>query len=469
MAITFLDLIEVWGRPFSPRQFDMAQPLGEVSTDSRSVNQGSFFVPLVGARFDGHDFLSDAVKNGAKAAFISTDYKGMVPEGLCYWKVSNTLMAYQELARLHRIDLGLCVIAVTGSVGKTTTRELIRSALQPFGKISSSIENNNNDIGVPYTLFCANKSHSAVIVEMGMRGLGEIQRLSQCARPDIAVITNIGSAHLEFLGSRENIATAKCEIVTSLSQGGLVVIPSGDSLLEAALAKVWSGRIVRVAVDRSNFCITEVTTKDIALKENNADFSGVVDQNISSLTLNGENFKLPLEGFHNAKNLMLAIAVANELKVPMNKLKELKVEIPSGRNTSLEFGAVNIMDESYNSSPEAMKASLEVLISKPGSHFAVIGTMKELGKESIKWHREIGETALKLGLDGMVIVSEGLEAQALAAGANGLMRLRVVNTTEEALNPLLAWVKSGDTILIKGSRAIKLERLLPLLKDAFNH
>ena len=246
------DLVSLWG---PPQRGDGAAPnlqqrLGPVCTDSRLLTSDAFFVPLRGERFDGHRFLATATEQGVQAAVVARDSDIPVPPNLLHWTVDDTLEAYQQIACLVRRNLSSAVVAVTGSAGKTTTRELIRAALAPLGDIQASIGNNNNDVGVPLTLLGVGEHHAAVVVEMGMRGPGEIERLSRCAEPEIAVITNIGTAHIGRLGSREAIAAAKCEITAALSPDGLVVIPAGDPLLEAALARCWSGRVRRVALVR---------------------------------------------------------------------------------------------------------------------------------------------------------------------------------------------------------------------------
>ena len=208
MDITFKDLIKLWGKPVNQEKIELDLTIGSISTDTRIIEKGDFFVPLVGNRFDGHDYLDIAFDIGIQAAIVSENYNGSIPSGLTHWVVRDTLFSYQQIAMLHRRKLNLPVVAVTGSVGKTTTREMIRVILSSLGKIVSSRENENNDIGVPKTLLRGTKNDSAYVIEMGMRGLGQIERLSKIAEPDIAVITNVGQAHIGILGSRENIAKA---------------------------------------------------------------------------------------------------------------------------------------------------------------------------------------------------------------------------------------------------------------------
>jgi UDP-N-acetylmuramoyl-tripeptide--D-alanyl-D-alanine ligase len=424
--------------------------VGPICTDSRQLAAGQLFVPLVGERFDGHRFLDQAAALGAQAALVQRERAAAVPPGLLHWLVDDTLAAYQHLGLLHRRSLKAPVVAVTGSAGKTTTRELIRAALAPLGPVVASSGNENNDIGVPLTLLKAGSESAAVVVEMGMRGLGEIDRLSRTAEPDVAVITNIGTAHIGRLGSREAIATAKCEITSQLNPAGVVVIPAGDPLLESALAQVWTGSVVRVALQDDPGA-------------SSADLLGDWDDQRPSLLVNGRTLQLPLEGRHNARNLLLAVAVARHLGIALSELEQLTVAVPGGRNRRLQQGGLTVLDETYNASPEAVLAALDLLAAQPGRRFAVLGSMLELGESSVELHRRVAERAVERGLDGLVVVSGGAEAQAMAEAAAALPRLAVVDTPEQAADPLASWLRSGDVVLLKASRGVALERLLPLL------
>ena len=426
--------------------------VGTICTDSRTLSAGELFVPLVGERFDGHAFLPQAAAVGAQAAVVQRDRRAEVPEGLLHWLVDDTLEAYQQLALLHRQALRCPVVAVTGSAGKTTTRELIRAALQPLGPVQASRGNENNDIGVPLTLLQASDDDRAVVVEMGMRGLGEIERLSRAAAPDVAVVTNIGTAHIGRLGSREAIAQAKLEITAALREDALLVVPAGDPLLEAALARVWSGRVARVALADEQGA-------------GQADWTGEVDLAAGLMTVGGARFRLPLDGRHNARNLLLALAVAEELGVPSSALRELDVAVPGGRNRRLQLGGLTLLDETYNASPEAVLAALDLLAGQPGRRFAVLGTMLELGEQSVALHRQVAERASALELDGLVIVASGPEADAMAKAAAALPRLAVVARPEDAAPALQQWLSAGDVLLLKASRGVALERLIPLLPE----
>ena len=446
MTLTLRQLLDAWGTP-QGGSFESDALVGRVCTDSRQLQAGDFFVPLVGERFDGHHFLAQLPEHKVRAAVVSRSWTEPLPSGLLHWRVDDTLLAYQQLALLHRRALAKPLVAVTGSAGKTTTRELIRAALAPLGAIQASEGNNNNDVGVPLTVLGATAADAALVIEMGMRGPGEIERLSRCTEPDLAVITNIGTAHIGRLGSREAIAAAKCEITAGLHPKGTVVIPTGDPLLESALAAVWSGRVLRVRLADD----PEVESDLVG------DFTG--DQ----LLIDADRFPLQLEGRHNARNLLLAVAVADQLGVSRKALQGMQVTVPGGRNRRLQQGGLTLLDETYNASPEAVLAALELLAAQPGRRFAVLGTMLELGERSLELHQEVAARAVQLGLDGLVLVDGGAEGKAMAEVAAPLPHLQLVSHPEDAAAPLAAWLNSGDVLLLKASRGVALERLIPLL------
>ena len=451
MTLLLQQLSDLWGEPLAGCVEPSAQ-LGRICTDSRQLSPGDFFVPLVGERFDGHRFLAQLPEKGVAGAVVSHNWGHLVPQGVMYWCVEDTLLAYQQLACLHRRFHAQPLVAVTGSAGKTTTRELIRAALAPLGSICASDGNKNNDVGVPLTVLKSVAEDAALVIEMGMRGPGEIARLSRCCEPDVAVITNIGTAHIGRLGSREAIAAAKCEITAAVKSDGLIVIPAGDALLESSLASVWSGRVHRVRLADDIPSSSQLPPADLM-------GSVVADQ----LLVDGFSLPIPLEGRHNARNLLLAVAVAHELGLETAQLRSMQVAMTGGRNRRLQQGGLTVLDETYNASPEAMFAALDLLASQSGRRFAVLGTMLELGGSSLELHRQVASRAVELKLDGLVIVDAGEEGRVMQEAASGLRCLARVSTPEEASSPLKDWLKAGDTVLLKASRGVALERLLSKL------
>ena len=464
MDIIFKDLIKLWGMPVNQENINLDLPIGIISTDTRTIKKGNFFVPLIGNRFDGHDYLKMALDIGIQAAIVSEKFKGLVPTGLLHWVVPDTLYAYQQIASLHRRKLNLPVVAVTGSVGKTTTRELIRVVLSSLGEIISSRENENNDVGVTKTLLRGSKRAAAYVLEMGMRGFGQIERLSQVAEPDIAVITNVGQAHIGILGSRENIAKAKSEITSHLRSDGVVIIPFGDSHLEKALKVKWSGRIIRVAIE--DFSLNWLGCNDgFGARDFEPDYISQIDMQNNLMSFEGRKFKLPLEGKHNAMNFLMALTVATEMGLSIENLDTSNINMPMGRNKLIDCGKYLVLDETYNASPESVMASLDLLVSKPGRHFAVLGTMLELGSKSISLHKKVFQRAVELGLTGIVFVSCGEESNLVKTIIKELPNHDVVETSKEAAISLLPWLSPGDNILIKGSRKLELEKILPYLQN----
>jgi UDP-N-acetylmuramoyl-tripeptide--D-alanyl-D-alanine ligase len=475
MALTTASLRQLWGDPvMAPGAPDPGR-IAAVSTDSRGDLAGALFVPLVGERFDGHAFLAAALDRGAAAALAQRDRLDpaaalalATSSGRPLWRVDDTLDAYQQLGRLWRRGLQAPVVAVTGSAGKTTTRELIRAALAPLGPVVASSGNENNDVGVPLTLLKADAGTAALVVEMGMRGLGEIERLTRTAEPEVAVITNIGTAHIGRLGSREAIGQAKCEITAGLPSGGVLVIPAGDPLLEHALASVWSGRVLRVALaDEQEGFPGGLPPADLVGRLEDGDL--ILTSGAAALPAGagGLRLQLPLEGRHNARNLLLAVAVALELGVPAAALAGLNVALPGGRARRLRLGEVELLDETYNASPEAVLAALDLLVAPAGGRcYAVLGTMLELGERSLDLHRRVAARARELALDGLLIVAPEAEGQAMEAAAAGLPRLARVSSPEQAAEVLLGWLQPGDRVLLKASRGVALEEMLPLLEAA---
>jgi UDP-N-acetylmuramoyl-tripeptide--D-alanyl-D-alanine ligase len=480
MPLPLAALQELWGEPATgaltaKQHYDR---LSAISTDSRRLPAGALFIPLVGDSFDGHRFLEQAIDAGCRA--LVADPQRLPAErrqallelartsGRQLWWVPDTQLAYQHLARRWRQGLAAAVVAVTGSAGKTTTRELIRAVLAPLGPVEASSGNDNNDIGVPLTLLRAGPQHRAVVVEMGMRGPGEIERLSRCAEPDLAVITNIGSAHIGRLGSREAIAAAKCEIVTCLSPDGLLVIPAGDPLLEAALAAAWRGRVCRVALADDSLA-AGTPPADLVGRPVEPGPGRPARLELQAVGLAaGAAVPLPLPGRHNARNLLLALAVARQLGLHPADLQELAVELPSGRCRRRQLAGITLLDETYNASPEAVLAALELLAGEPlaagGRRVAVLGTMLELGEQSLALHQRVARRAAALQLDGLVVVDGAAEGAAMVDAAAGMARLQRVPTPAEALEPLLAWLRPGDALLLKASRGVALEQLIPLLE-----
>jgi UDP-N-acetylmuramoyl-tripeptide--D-alanyl-D-alanine ligase len=413
-----------------------------INTDTRSIEAGDVFLALIGEKFDGHDYLEIAAKNGAIAAIVSRPVEIDLPQLL----VEDSLAAYQKIGRVWRDRLSIPIVAITGSVGKTTTKELIAAVLGTQGKVLKTQANYNNEIGVPKTLLELQPSHDFGIIEMGMRGRGEIALLARIARPDIGVITNVGTAHIGRLGSEEAIAEAKCELLAEMPPASLAIINYDNQLLRETAARHWQGKIISYGLT-------------------GGDLQGeIIDDRI--LHLEGKGYPLPLVGRHNASNYLAAIAVAKALGLDLAPLEAgIIVELPKGRAQRYNLPEdIAILDETYNAGTESMIAALHLLQETAGTRkIAILGTMKELGNRSPELHYRVGATVKQLGLDRLFVLTDDPEAEAIARGATGVVTV-CFPTHEGLVAGLLATVTKGDRLLFKASNSVGLNRVVEEFK-----
>ena len=427
-----------------------------VISDSRKLESGQLFVALTGENFDGHGFVATAIAQGAVAAIVSHEWASSeAAKGLPILAVNDTLVAYQDLARWWRSQFQRPVVSVTGSVGKTTTKEIIASMLAcyvaPDKQVHKSQANHNNDIGVAQTLLAiAPEQHDFVVVEMGMRGLGEIARLAKTALPTVSVITNVGTAHIGRLGSRGAIIQAKCELLAETPPTGTAILNADNPLLIEAASKVWQGKTI---------------TYGLGVGDVNGE---VIDD---KLYVDDLTWDLPLPGRHNALNFLAGLAVLKALNLDWQQTLQGigKLDLPFGRAQLYELPQdVSILDETYNASPEGMLAALRQLADMPAKrHWAVLGTMKELGEMSTQLHNQVGEAISKLGIEGAIILADG-EADAILAGANGSLKYAIAcQSYEDITQTLLQKVESGDRILFKASRSVGMDQVVEAFRKTW--
>ncbi|MGB6166581.1 MAG: UDP-N-acetylmuramoyl-tripeptide--D-alanyl-D-alanine ligase [Geitlerinemataceae cyanobacterium] len=420
-----------------------------IVTDSRSVKPGEVFLALRGETFDGHAFVETAGKRGAVAAIVDRHLPLPIPQ----WVVADTLKAYQKIARWWRDRFKIPVIGITGSVGKTTAKELISAVLSTQGKVLKTQANYNNEIGVPQTLLGLTEEHDFAVVEMAMRGRGQIAELTEIARPDIGIITNVGTAHIGLLGSEEAIAEAKCELLAEMPKTSIAILNHDNRRLIETAATVWQGETLTFGLRGGDV------------------FGKFIDAN--TLDLEGIELPLPLAGEHNALNYLAAIAVAKVLKIDWSILADgLSVILPDGRAKRYELdNDIIILDETYNAGLESMLAALKLLAQTPGKRrIAVLGTMKELGDRSLEFHQKIGEAARQLNLDALLILADLPEAEAIATGAKGLSVVEVTDFATPNAHQILAerlhnFIEPGDRILFKASHSVALHRVVEQLKN----
>ncbi|WP_414550897.1 UDP-N-acetylmuramoyl-tripeptide--D-alanyl-D-alanine ligase [Anabaena sp. CCY 0017] len=446
-SVSISQLLEVLcAQPINLSEAALTQVSSAIQTDTRMIKPGEVFLALRGEKFDGHDFVSHAIAQGAIVAIVDCDYAN---PGLPVLQVKNTLQAYQQLGRWWRDRLNIPVIGVTGSVGKTTTKEIIAAVLATQGRVHKTFGNFNNEIGVPKTLLELDTEHDYAVVEMAMRGEGQIAELTQIARPNIGVITNVGTAHIELLGSEEAIARAKCELLAEMSPDGVAILNHDNPLLMATAQQVWSGEVVSYGLSAG-------------------DIQGVLIDN-ETIKVEGIQLPLPLPGRHNASNFLAALAVAQVLGIPWSRLQNgVKVNMPTGRSQQFTLPHdIILLDETYNAAPEAMEAALQLLADTPGKRkIAVLGAMKELGERSLQLHQRVGETVQRLQLDGLLVLVDGTDAQAIAQSAGGIPS-ECFATHADLVARLKTFVQAGDRILFKAAHSVGLDRVVNQFRAEF--
>ena len=427
------------------------QSFKNISLDSRTILNCELFIAIKGKNFDGHNFLNEVIKKGGKAVVIKDGMQNLLPNKFPFWTVPDTLEAFQKLALFKRRKLNIPVVGITGSVGKTTTKEMMGEVLKQLGKIKLSQLNFNNEIGVGLTILDAELKDKTLILEMGMRGVGQIENLSKFSEPDIAVITNIGSSHIGILGSKENITYAKCEITKHLNPKGVVIIPSNDMFLEETLKKNWNGRIIKVElIDRNQK----------AQSVNKSNLQGFYNRSNNSVIIEGKIFEISFQGFHNAFNFLFVYAVAKELGIEFKNTNKFNFVSLNGRNKILKSTKTTIYDETYNASPESVKACIDNLLDNPNNHFLIFGSMQELGNKSKKYHKDLFDFINRSDIKKCIFICDKNEeiyyADYLKKSTKFLF-LNEINKVGETINK---YTKKGDFILIKGSRCWQLEKVI---------
>lgn len=431
-----------------------------VSTDTRALVPGSLFVALRGERYDAHEFLGAAAAAGARGAVVEFVPEG-APEELTYHLVPDTLAALGDLARHYRRQLGARVVAVVGSNGKTTTKELARAALGTHYRVHATEGNLNNLVGVPLTLLAAPRDAEALVVEVGTNTPGEVARLGEIVEPDVAIVTSIAEEHLEGLGDLEGVLREETSILESLPQDGLaLVVEEPPELIERARELA---RRVRVAGWGPE------ADEDLMARGVEVDDEGRV-----GFIWRGHRVELPLRGRPNVRNALLALGLAEEWGVaPEDAVAGLaSAEIPSLRSELVRYGELVVIADCYNSNPASLEAAVELLTELPrrGGRVAVLGTMRELGGESAALHRRSAEGVAERARSGEIdlIVATGEFADAFAPLAAELGdRLIRSEDPVDAYGPLAERLGGEEVIVLKGSRGVALERLLPLLERDF--
>ena len=405
--------------------------------DNRRIEPGDLFIPIRGERFDGHQFIEAALQAGA-AAFVA-DHP--VSTSAPWIQVDDTVAALQAAARVHRDAMGPLTTAVTGSAGKTTTKEMIYAVFSRRFRTICTSGNLNNQTGVPLTLFTIRPDTQAAVVEMGMNHVGEIDRIAAAASPDIGVITNIGTAHIEYLGSRQNILAAKCEMLRHVRDGGRVFVNGDDDLLREAAR---TEKLSTYGIEAGN-----------ALRAVNIQERGLygTDLTVTDGTLRFA-VHIPAPGRYMVYAALAAAACGLEAGLSPDEISEgIASYRPAGSRMRVVHKGITILDDTYNANAPAMKAALDVLALADGPKVAVLGEMRELGEASAELHREVVSYAASLPVRLILTVGAGYDSRMQTDDS----RILWFPTQEQLLEQIDALVRPGDTILVKASRGMHME------------
>lgn len=452
-SITLFDIAGVTGGEII--QGDPGINFNQVATDTRKTSPGDLFLALKGERYDAHDFLAQAVMADAGGVVVSRAID--IPNGIPAIKVKDTLVALQALARWNRERCGVRLIGVTGSTGKTTTKDMIASVLSTRLHTLKTAGNFNNEIGLPLTLLEMDTRHEAAVVEMGMRGLGEIAALCRIARPDGAVVTNIGETHLELLGNISNVASAKGEILQYIPLDGFAVLNAAGPYIRREAGRC-RGKVVFFGFDQP----CDIATENIRAGNGGSYFTTVVAGKKN-------DYFLPVPGRHNVLNALAAIAVGLEFGLSSEDINRglAAVTITGMRQEIVEAGNVKIINDTYNACPASSKAALLLLKELAGDRrmVAVLGNMLELGARAGSGHREVGEVVAECGINCLVAVGDLAQSIADGASCAGLPAEGIYHCAGniEATAVLNDILRDGDVVLVKGSRGMRMEQIVESL------
>lgn len=426
-------------------------PVEKISTDSRTIKLGELFVALRGENFDGHNFVESVANTGAAGAIVDLNWKGKIPANFAVIRVEDTLRAYQNLAANYRKSLLLKVLAITGSNGKTSTKDFAAAVLAHRFRVTKTQGNFNNHVGLPRTMLEATPRDEVAVWEIGMNHPGEVAMLAKLAAPDAAIITNIGVAHIEFMGSREAIAAEKGALAQAVAPDGTVIL-NADDPFSKKIAVGTRAKVVFAGTTEGTVRASEITQSATG-----TDFT----------ILEGAHrcrAQLPVPGLHMVQNALLAVAAGRMFGLSLEDCAAGLAAAPltKARLQIKRIRGVQFIDDSYNANPESMKAALHTLVEldADGKRIAVLGEMRELGEESARGHREVGETAAELGVDQLIAIGDMAAAIAEAARNAGLQNTSIARSTSEAAELLGEIAASGDLVLVKGSRAARTERVI---------
>lgn len=433
-----------------------------VVIDSRQVESGYLFVAIPGEKVDGHKFIPDVFAKGAAAVLSEQQLED--PAGP-YILVESTTKALRDLAEYYRKSLDIKVVGITGSVGKTSTKEMIASVLSEKYKVLKTEGNFNNEIGLPLTIFKIRAEHEVAVLEMGISEFGEMHRLATMANPDICVITNIGLCHLENLKTRDGILKAKTESFAHLKKDGIAILNGDDDKL-STIRQVGDKEPVFYGMEEKMKYREDAKKSVYATGVENL---GLYGMQARIHTPEGErDVRIPIPGEHNVYNALAATAVGLSLGLSLDQISSgiLKAKTIGGRTNLLNTGSMTVIDDCYNANPVSMKASIDVLATAEGRKIAVLGDMGELGENEKKLHYEVGEYLAKKEIDVLFCAGELSEEIAKAAQKESkTCEVYYFKTRDALLEQLLPFLKKGDTVLVKASHFMEYPKIVKALTD----
>lgn len=454
-SLTLRQLLEAVGGTLLGEYKDPDAVFTDVCTDSREIREGALFLPLEGERFDGHSFINTALEAGAVGCITARERENYLP-GKFYVKVRSTQRALRDLARYYKERFPIPFVAITGSVGKTTTKDMVAAVLSTRYRVLKTEGNFNNDIGLPLTLLRLDHSHQICVVEMGMDHAGEINYLSELVEPDVGLITNVGDSHIEKLGSREAIFAAKCEIFNHLKQDGLVILNGDDPMLATLRGKL-PQRTLFVGSGEG----LDYTAYDL-------ESDGATHLNCKVKTPVGQfQAEIPALGAHMVYPTLMAAAVGEHFGMGADEITQgIRAFLPTKMRMNVIRcpGDIVILNDAYNANPQSMRAAAAVLSDAKGRRrVAVVGDMKELGANSESFHRAVGGYFAQAGVDRLIAVGDLARFMAEGAQAAGLEQASYYPNLDEARDTLLRELRSGTTILVKASRSMAFEKIVDFL------
>lgn len=450
-TFTLQDAVTAVNGTFLGESSLLDRPILEISIDSRTIVKDSLFCAIKGERFDGHNFIPDVLQKGALAAISEKPMDGNI------LLVKDTLSAYQALAAYYRSLFSVPFIGITGSVGKTTTKELVASVLSKHFCTHKNIGNLNNQTGVPQTLFRMDETHEAAVIEMGTNHFGEIDRLAHMVQPNICVITNIGESHIEFLGSKEGILKAKSEMFAHMRPDGKIIVNGDDPLLRTLIGK--HENLVTYGLGEScDFRATDIREDGF----NGTSFTA---------RYHGETLALyiPAPGQYMVQNSLCALAIGITLGMTPEEIRRgLAAFSPTaGRMHILKKDSLTILNDAYNANPTSMSASIETACKASGRTVLILGDMFELGKNEADYHRQIGEFAASQKADLLLCVGKLSFEMYMGASAKGCRSMYFANKNI-LLRELPELLEDGDTVLVKASHGMHLEEIVEWLDQNYN-